>query len=248
MSKLSVNLEKELSDFTLRVKFSVESEQTLAIVGPSGTGKSVLLQLLQGGITPDKGDLRLGDRVLYSSEQSLDIPSFKRDIGLLFQDFALFPHLTVEQNVGYGLIGRMSSDECCEKVASYLKRFSIQSVAKRYPAAISGGEAQRVAMARTMITGPSLLLLDEPVSALDNELQQQFFDLLLEVRGEYRIPVILVTHDLYHVMRVSDQLLILKRGEILQQGGWLDLYQSPVSPAVAKLLAPIGRYREGERR
>jgi molybdate transport system ATP-binding protein len=247
VSRLQVKIEKELAEFKLAVNFSVDSEQTLVVIGPSGTGKSLLLQLLQGVITPDHGTIQLGERTLYNSEQGVDLPPYQRDIGLLFQDFALFPHLTVEQNVEYGLLGTVQREERLQLVANYLERFSIQDVARRYPAAISGGESQRVAMARAMITGPSLLLLDEPVSALDNELQQQFFDLLREVRGEYQIPVILVTHDLYHVIKVSDELLILNRGRILQQGSWKELYRSPATSSVRKILGPIERYVEVDR-
>ena len=166
---LEVTIEKTTGSFTLQTSFTA-GKGALAILGSSGCGKSMTLKCIAGLYTPDKGSIKLNDSILYSSEQKISVPPRKRNIGFVFQNYALFPNLTVEQNIAYG-IRDFEKPERRQKVADMIKRMQLTGLENQYPSQLSGGQQQRTALGRTLITEPSLLLLDEPLSALDSHIK-----------------------------------------------------------------------------
>lgn len=205
-----LNIEKELPSFRLRVNLRVLNE-FLVVVGPSGAGKTTLLQCLAGLQRPEEGEIVLKGRVLYSSTGRVNIPPRLRRVGYVFQDYALFPHLTVEQNAAYGMKNRRNGLE----VQEMLEMLQISHLARRYPGQISGGERQRTALARALLAGPELLLLDEPLSALDYETRLKLRGELKTLQRRWGIPFILVTHDLEEAFALGDRVVRLERGEVV---------------------------------
>lgn len=202
---LTVNIEKQLSHFKLQVQFSVENE-IVVLFGPSGSGKTTTLNCIAGLSHPDSGHIRLHETPFYENKKSV-MPIHKRNIGYLFQDNALFPHMTVWKNIAYG----MKTESFTKKL---MKELRIDHLANKYPAEISGGEKQRVALVRAIATEPEVLLLDEPFSALDEETRKKSHEELLWVHGEWRIPVILVTHNHTEAQTLGDRILYLQEGKI----------------------------------
>src|SRR5579862_1444689 len=192
-AKFRKRLPSQGSEFTLEVEFAAAPGFTI-LFGPSGAGKTTLLDCVAGLTTPDAGHIAVGDRVLFDSAQRIDIPVAKRRIGYVFQDLALFPHLTVERNVQYGL-AHLAQSERASKTSAILEAFRIPHLARRYPREISGGESQRVALARTLVTDPSVLLLDEPLAALDAMAKARIIDDLRQWNQVHRIPILYVTHS-----------------------------------------------------
>jgi len=207
---LILNIEKELPSFRLRVDLRVLNE-FLVVVGPSGAGKTTLLQCLSGLQQPEEGEIVLKGRVLYSSTGRVNLPPRLRRVGYVFQDYALFPHLTVEQNAAYGMKNRRNGLE----VQEMLEMLQISHLARRYPGQISGGERQRTALARALLAGPELLLLDEPLSALDYETRLKLRGELKTLQRRWGIPFILVTHDLEEAAALGDRVVRLERGEVV---------------------------------
>lgn len=198
---IKAQLEKTLVSpgrrFTLNVNLSC-SEQRLLIYGPSGSGKSLLLQLLSGLQTPDNGYIHLAGRTLFDSEQKLDVPARQRKIAYLFQDYALFPHLTARQNIAFGLCRGLlnpSRRSITQSIEPWLERFSLHDVQQLYPHQLSGGQRQRTALARALVMRPAALLLDEPFSALDPALRQHMRQQLAELQTELAIPMLIISHD-----------------------------------------------------
>lgn len=189
---LTACFRKRLPDFTLNVDFAIE-EEILVLAGPSGSGKTTILECLCGLQKPEEGIISLNDRVLYSSDARIDLPPSRRGIGYIFQDYALFEHMTVKDNVLYGVkrSGGMIRDK---RLHGVLERIGIVHLMDRYPIQLSGGERQRVALARALMTEPSILLLDEPLSALDRGLREKMRQELRELHRAWQIPFILVTH------------------------------------------------------
>jgi molybdate transport system ATP-binding protein len=183
MVSLSVDIAVPLRSFDLRVALEVGGE-TLAVVGPSGAGKTTLLRAIAGLARPSQGSIRLGAETWF--DEGTNLPPEQRSVGLVFQDYALFPHLTVEQNVGYG---------GSNGVADLLGSFGLAHLARERPGRLSGGERQRVALARALARGPRVLLLDEPLSALDTGTRRQVRSELAELLDEIRLPTLLVTHN-----------------------------------------------------
>ncbi|CAA7599460.1 Putative ABC transporter [Acididesulfobacillus acetoxydans] len=202
---------KELPGFELEINIAL-TEGILAVVGPSGAGKTTLLQCVAGLQKPSWGEIRIGGRLVFSSREAKNIPARERRIGYLFQDYALFPHLTVEKNVLYG---KPKGDDRRAKrlsLAEVLRMLGIEHLKNRYPGQISGGEKQRVALARALMTAPELLLLDEPLSALDPETRSALQRELRRLQLEWQIPFILVTHDLREAEFLGDQVIRINRG------------------------------------
>lgn len=209
MSHLAVRARKRLPHFELSVDFQVRDE-ILALFGPSGAGKTMTLRMVAGLERPDDGEIRMGDRVLFSREPRAWVPPRERRCGFVFQDAALFPHLDVSANVLFG--ARMERDAARERLARLLERFRIAHLARRYPAELSGGEVQRVALARALMADPRVLLLDEPFSSLDAETRRAVQDEVLEAHASWRIPFIFVTHDLAEAERLGDRMILLREG------------------------------------
>ena len=206
---LKVNIKKRLGNFNLDVAFETE-RGVFAILGASGCGKSMTLKCIAGIETPDEGRIELNGRVLYDSAKKINLTPQKRRVGYMFQDYALFPNMTVEQNIKAGM-GKHPEEE---KVRSYINRFRLEGMEKHYPAQLSGGQKQRVAMARMIASEPDILLLDEPFSALDSylkwELEQEMRDMLAEVQK----PVLFVSHNRDEVYRLCSMVSCIDHGKM----------------------------------
>jgi molybdate transport system ATP-binding protein len=204
------------------------------LFGPSGCGKTTILRCLAGLIQPSAGQIRFGESVWFDSATGVCRTPQNRGIGYLFQEYALFPHLTVADNVGYGLSG-LPREERRKRVMEMLNRFDLAGLQSRYPHQTSGGQQQRIALARVLIRKPQLLLLDEPLSALDNPTRELLRSELRRTLAGFHIPVILVTHDRTEAMALADHLLIMDRGRVCQQGSVADVFNHPIDMNVARM-------------
>lgn len=219
MNRLDVKLSKtfaagKLRRFAIDVKFDVPPGVTV-MFGPSGSGKTTILQCIAGLLRPDKGLISIAGESVFDSGRGLDLPPQQRRVGYVFQDLALFPHMTAAENIGFGILVNGSRRE--EMVRDVLQRFSIVHVAEHRPREISGGERQRVALARALVVQPRLLLLDEPFSALDDRLKLEIIDDLKQWLRQRRIPVLLVTHDREEAGALGERTLLLNEGKITRQ-------------------------------
>ncbi len=216
MSFINVCIQKKFAaakrnHFSVDVQFSTPPGVTV-IFGPSGSGKSTVLHCVAGLLAPDSGSISIGAETFYDSARSVNNPVQLRRVGYVFQDLALFPHMSVARNVGFGI--REKAAEKPRLVANVLEKFRIAPLANHRPAEISGGERQRVALARALVTQPRLLLLDEPFSALDDELKHDIIADLKRWLRENAIPVLFVTHDREEARALGDRVLLLKSGRI----------------------------------
>src|SRR5437588_448637 len=232
-ARVRKHLASEERDFALDVEFRVAPGFTI-LFGTSGAGKTTLLDCLAGLLVPDLGSIAVGDRVLFDSQTRVNLPISKRLVGYVFQDLALFPHLTVEQNVGYGL-SVLARGERKERVAAILSAFRIDLLANRRPKEISGGERQRVALARTLVTDPELLLLDEPLAALDAATKMKIVDDLRGWNETHHIPTLYVTHSRDEVFGLGEHAVVLDSGRILVQGTPHQILSAPQQETVAQL-------------
>jgi molybdate transport system ATP-binding protein len=202
--------------FRLEATFAAEAER-IVIFGPSGSGKSVLLQCIGGLITPDAGSVRLGERVLFDSAARINLPPQARRVGYLFQDYALFPHLTVEANVGFalnaGASGRLDAARRA-RVSEVLERFDLAPLSRSFPGQLSGGQRQRVALARALMRAPEILLLDEPLAALDAPLRARVRRELLALQAQFQVPMIVITHDPADAEALADIVLRCREGRL----------------------------------
>ena len=209
---LEVQIYKKLAEFDLDIPFQVD-DNILGLMGASGSGKSMTLKCIAGIETPDQGRIVLNGRVLFDSEKKINVPIQKRNVGYMFQSYALFPNMNVYENISVGLRARKVKDVDIV-VQKVMQQFRIFELASRYPKQLSGGQRQRVALARLMAYEPDVLLLDEPFSALDEDLKE---DLLQELKSELQIskPVIFVSHDKEEVNELCDLKYKIKQGEII---------------------------------
>lgn len=214
---LKVEIEKRLTSsnltFLLHVELSVQPSERIGIVGPSGSGKTTLLRLLAGLIRPDTGNIILNNQVFFDGEKKIFLPPQKRSVGFLFQDYALFPNLTVRQNLEYALQKRQNNSV----IAELLQVMDLETLANRFPKTLSGGQQQRVALARTLVTKPALLLLDEPLSALDAEMRENLQDYILKMQTLHGFIMIWVSHDVNEIAKVAERILILNNGKLVEQ-------------------------------
>jgi iron(III) transport system ATP-binding protein len=217
------------------VSFSVEAGNILCLLGPSGCGKSTVLRTI-AGIERQTGGRVIADGEVLSDE-AYHLPPERRGIGLIFQDFALFPHLTVGQNVAFGVTG--SRSEIADRVNALLARVDLKGYADKSPHMLSGGEQQRVALARAMAPRPRIMLMDEPFSGLDNRLRDGIRDETLDLLKEDGTAVILVTHEPEEAMRMGDQIALMRAGQIVQQGAPYNVYNAPCDRAAAAFFSDI---------
>ncbi|MEB1808579.1 MAG: sulfate/molybdate ABC transporter ATP-binding protein [Bacillaceae bacterium] len=233
---LEVTIQKRLDTFILDVSFQAQKGIT-AILGPSGCGKSLTLQCLAGLHTPDNGKIVLHDRTLYDASTKTMIKTRHRNIGYVFQNYALFPHLTVKQNIAFGLKKSHNKREIEEKAAAMIAKIHLEGYEQYYPRQLSGGQQQRVALGRTLITNPDLLLLDEPFSALDHHVKHMLEqELLTIIQENFSGVVLLVTHNMEEAYRLADRILLLKQGKVIQFGEKQELFQRPRSVAAAQII------------
>ena len=232
---LDVSLQKLLDNFHLDIEFQA-TEGITGILGRSGSGKSLTLQCLAGLLTPEVGFIDLNGKTLYSYLDRVNIRPQRRNIGYVFQNYALFPHFTVKQNIEFG-ITHLSKHERDDKVQQFIKKMRLEEVQDKYPSHLSGGQQQRTALARTLITEPDLLLLDEPFAALDNLLRQELSEQLLTVIEEHFQGIaLLITHDLEEAYRLCDKLLVYDEGKIVQEGYTKEVFSNPATSRVAEIL------------
>lgn len=222
---------------TIRADFSRPAAgfSVTALFGPSGCGKTTVLRCLAGLERPQQGRIVWGSDVWLDGRRGIHRNPAERNIGFLFQEYALFPHLTVAQNVAYGL-RRQAAAERLPIVKNLLDRFEIGGLQQRYPHEISGGQQQRVALARTLARQPRLLLLDEPLSALDTALREQMRRELRSLLSDFAIPMFLVTHDRQEVIALADHLIVMDEGRILQSGAVNELFARPGDERVARMV------------
>jgi molybdate transport system ATP-binding protein len=233
-TSLSVRVSKTLTkEFSLEAELEAEAGFTI-LFGPSGSGKSTLLNCIAGFVKPDAGRIALDSQVLFDSARGVDIPARKRSVGYLFQSLALFPHLTVEQNVKYGL-AKMSAAIRHQRTVKILEDFRIPHLLARKPNDISGGERQRVALARSLVTDPVVLLLDEPLTALDSATKSEIIDDLRAWNADHGIPILYVTHAVKEAHALGERVVVLDRGRILAQGTPQEVLTTPRHELVANL-------------
>ena len=206
-----------------------------ALIGPSGCGKTTILKCLAGLIRPDHGVIRFGEETWFDEKSRICLSPQKRDIGFLFQDYALFPHLTVIENLGFGLF-RLPVSQRNERVAEILRLFDLKGLEQRYPRQLSGGQQQRVALGRVLARQPRLLLLDEPLSSLDSNLREQLRTELRQMLREFQTPVILVTHDRMEAISLADQVAVIHEGTIQQIGSVQDVFTRPKNAMLARFV------------
>lgn len=231
--ELLVDIKKKLPGFVLDVRFEATSD-TLGLLGASGMGKSMTLRCISGLETPDEGRIVLNGRVLFDSEKGINISCRKRRIGFLFQNYALFPNMTVEENIGFALEGidKKQKNSIVRQMVGMVK---LEGLERRYPAQLSGGQQQRVALARALAIEPEALLLDEPFSALDDHLRGIMIKQLLDTLSDYRGAILFVTHNIEEAYRVCNKLLVLKDGRVEAWGDREKLFLEPPTIATARL-------------
>ncbi|HET9832437.1 MAG TPA: molybdenum ABC transporter ATP-binding protein [Vicinamibacterales bacterium] len=234
MSNLSVAVRTRLShDFTLDVALVAPPGVTI-LFGASGSGKTTVLRSVAGLLRPDAGSISVAERVLFDATSHRDVPTRERRIGYVFQHLALFPHLTVEQNLAFG-IRNDDPHARANKIREIAAVCRIEPLLARRPGALSGGERQRTALARSLITAPSVLLLDEPLSALDLPAQTQIIDDLRAWNAVHQIPVLYVTHSHREVFALGDRVVVLERGHVIATGTPHDVLEMPEHPTLAQL-------------
>jgi molybdate transport system ATP-binding protein len=226
VTALCLQLHKKVDGFALQVEWSIQ-EELAVLFGFSGAGKSMTLQMIAGLMKPDQGTIRLGGQVLFDSRAGINVPPQDRSIGYVFQDLALFPHMTVRGNILFGAKG-IEKKERRIKTEEMIEIFHLEGLPEKKPAEISGGQRQRVALARALIRGPKLLLLDEPFSALDHPLRLEMHQCLTGAARQYKIPIIMVTHDLKEAYKLGDKIIIYSKGQITQAGTPAEVRNNPV--------------------
>lgn len=238
---LEAKLLKRYPGFTLEVFLRLPEGKTTALLGPSGSGKSTLLKLLAGLIPPDKGWVRLGGKDL------THLPPERRKVGFLFQDYALFPHLTVYDNIAFGLVeARWPQEALRARVGELLEKMGLTPHALKKPQALSGGEQQRVALARALAPRPNLLLLDEPLGALDLRLREELLFFLRRILREEGTTALVVTHDQAEAFLLAQEVVILREGQVVQTGEPEALYTRPKDAWVARFLGHKNLLSPGE--
>ena len=209
---ISVDIRKKLGDFSLEISFESDSRR-IGILGPSGCGKSMTLKSIAGIEKPDSGSIRIDDRVLFSQEQKINLKPQKRRVGYMFQNYALFPTMTVEQNIGAGL--GLSDDDRSARVADMVRRFNLQGLEKHLPGQLSGGQQQRVAIARALAAAPAIILADEPTGNLDSKTTQDVMSLLKVTSQKYSQTIVMITHN-DEIAQLADRTIRIEDGLIVR--------------------------------
>jgi len=222
---LEVEIERNLADFTLRVEFTA-TQRPVGILGASGSGKTMTLRAIAGLYTPARGRISLDGRTLFDAATGVQLPSRARRIGLLFQHYALFPHLTVEENIAFG-IRKLDAGERSRRISEQIAAMRLAGLDRHYPGELSGGQQQRVALARALAPQPAALLLDEPFSALDTYLRSELERQLHETLAGYRGVTLVVSHNLEEIYRLCEELVVLDRGYVIAQGSREDIFRWP---------------------
>ncbi len=227
------NLTKRFGSLAVvsEVSLSIEEGELFTLLGPSGCGKTTLLRLIAGFYAPDGGEIRFDDRVVNA------VPPHERGIGMVFQNYALWPHMKVSENVSYGLkLRKISASEIAERVHGVLEKVKLGGLGDRYPGQLSGGQQQRVALARALVLNPKILLLDEPLSNLDAKIRVQVRAEIRKLQKELGITTIYVTHDQEEALTLSDRIAVFNQGKVFQIGPPKALYERPANRFVADFI------------
>lgn len=232
MNTLYIEAKLKRDDFELNTKINLPGEGVTVILGPSGSGKTTLLRCLAGLEHPQQGIIKKDQSVWLDTRTKTFVPPQKRNVGVVFQDYALFEHMNVQANVAFGL----DRYQAQVKVTEWLTKLKIENLAHRYPHQLSGGQRQRVALARALISEPELLLLDEPFSALDTHLRQQLREQLFEVISHLKQPVLMVTHDLNEARYLADHIGVMNNGVVQRLDSTTNIFDDPCSLEVARVL------------
>jgi molybdate transport system ATP-binding protein len=230
----------ESAGFHLDIAFEAGRGVTV-LYGPSGSGKTLTLDAIAGFVKPDSGRIMLDDRILFDAASGVNLTPQKRECGYVFQNEALFPHMTLRQNLAFGA-HRLPRLERHRSIAEMLDRFRLTELAGRCPRELSGGQKQRGSIARALIARPKMVLLDEPGRGLDSVLQSELRTVIREMKASLTVPIVLVTHDVGECFELADQVLIADGGKIVHRGAPLDLLRNPGTPAVARLLGDFNVY------
>jgi len=236
---LHVHMVAQVGSLAVDVEFDMGNE-TLVLAGPNGAGKTTLLMLILGALPCKKARIQMGDKVVVDTELKINLPTEARRLGYVPQDYALFPHLSVRENVEFALRCRASKQKPREREAQLhaaLENFSLSALAHQKTQTLSGGEKQRVALARALSTKPSALLLDEPLSALDIRSRKSTREFLVDTLESLSLPSIVVTHDALDARTLGKRIAIIESGKITQMGTWEELSQSPKSAFVAEFVS-----------
>jgi len=228
---IKLHIKKKWKDFSLDIAFEGSGEY-LGLLGASGSGKSMTLKCIAGIERPDWGYIILNDRVLFDSEKKINLSPQQRDAGYLFQNYALFPNMTVEENIVVGIHDKKEKEE---ELARQIKRFRLEGLEKRFPAQLSGGQQQRTALARMLAHKPEIILLDEPFSALDGYLKEKLQLEMLQALRDYNKDVLLVSHSRDDIYRFCQKVIAIDEGKVLQTGSLKEIFLSPKSYKTARL-------------
>ena len=231
---ISVNIEKNLGTFCLKTSFECDGTST-ALLGASGCGKSLALRCIAGIVKPDKGKIILNDRVLFDSEKGIDLPPQQRKVGYLFQNYALFPNMTVERNIACGLHTEKDKAVKKEKISQIILHMQLNGLEKHKPHQLSGGQQQRVALARILVGEPEILLLDEPFSALDSYLRDQMLTEVKRVLTDFDKDMLLVTHNRDEAYSMCPQLMVMNNGRVVRKGKTKEVFACPRNIPTATL-------------
>ncbi|NGZ84078.1 ABC transporter ATP-binding protein [Duganella aceris] len=224
------------------VSMHLQKGEVVALLGPSGSGKTTLLRAVAGLESPKAGTIAIGDRNVYDGAKGFEMAAEHRNLGLVFQSYALWPHKTVFDNVAYGLkLRKLGASEIKDKVADVLKNLGLGHLAERYPHQLSGGQQQRVAIARALVYNPPVILLDEPLSNLDAKLREEARAFLRELIVRLGLSALMVTHDQAEAMAISDRILLLNNGKIEQQGTPQSMYETPETLFTAEFMGSNNR-------
>ncbi len=231
---IQATIAKHFSGFRLEVSFEAASGVTV-LYGPSGSGKTLTLDSIAGFAVPDSGRILLDDRILFDAASGVNLPPRKRHCGYVFQNHALFPHMTLRDNLAFAgaALGRL---ERHRRLAQHLERFKLAEVAGRYPDQLSGGQKQRGSIARALMADPRIVLLDEPARGLDAALRADLHELIRDLRSSLKVPILLVTHDPEDSFALADRVLIYDAGKIIHSGSPADFLANPGSVRAARLL------------
>jgi len=232
--RLEVTIRARLPAFTLDVAWTA-GDGVAVLFGPSGSGKTLTLQCLAGLVHPEAGRIVADGRVLFDSTAGIHLPPQERRVGYVFQGYALFPHLTVQENIGFGLRDRPRLERA-RRATAVIERLGLGGLEYRYPRELSGGQKQRVALGRALAIEPSFVLLDEPLSALDLPLRRTLRDELRAILAEWRVPTVLVTHDFTEAYQLGDKVIVYEQGRVSQAAPRGELLWRPASESVARVL------------
>lgn len=218
------------------IEITINKGSFTTLLGPSGCGKTTLLRCISGLEEPDSGEIYLGDECLFSREKKINKSIHLRNFGMVFQDFALWPHMTVFENIAFGLRATGQKKDLNKKVMEAIEIVRLQGMEKRFPHELSGGQQQRVAFARAVVLRPQIVLFDEPLSALDAILREEMRLEIINLVHNIGLTAIYVTHDQSEALAMSDEIVVMNKGEVLQIGSPENIYNKPVKPFVAKFI------------